>query len=79
MAHTKPKPPSRFIIRALKEFLTASSVFVNPIRKNEQSVVISQKKNSQTRSFENTMPYIAARKRNSRKKNHGLLSGAPWL
>ena len=44
------------------------------MRAKEHSVVISQKKNIQTRSLDRTMPYIALRKVYSRKKNHGLRS-----
>ena len=39
-----------------------------------QRIVISQKKKSQVREFEKTIPYIAERKTNSTKKKNGRLS-----
>jgi len=44
IAPANAMPPSRFIQRARKALLVASSVFVYPIRRKEQSVVTSQKK-----------------------------------
>ncbi len=76
-AATNAMPPTRFIVSWRNELSSASPVRVNPINANEHSVVISQKKNIHERSSDRTMPNMALRNVNSRKKNHGLLSGAP--
>ena len=73
-ARTKAMPPMRFSVSWRNELLRASSVLVNPMRANEQRVVISQKKNIHAMSFERTIPNMALRNVNRRKKNHGLLS-----
>ena len=77
LAETNAIPPIRLRISCLKELLIASSVLVNPMSANEHNVVISQKNNIQTKLLESTIPYIALRKTNMRKKNHGLLSFSP--
>ena len=64
----------RFRMSCLNELLTASPVLVYPMRANEHRVVISQKKNSHAMSLDRTMPNIALRKTNIRKKNQGLRS-----
>ena len=53
----------------------ASSVLVNPMSKNEHSVVTSQAVNSHTRLLKKMMPYIAERNTNINAKNVGLRSG----
>ena len=67
-------PPMRLSINCLNELLTASSVFVNPMSAKEHRVVISQKKNIHVRLLERTIPNMALRNTNIRKKNHGLRS-----
>ena len=50
--------------RARNELLVASSVSEYPMSRNEQIVVISQKKKTQSRLLEKTSPNMAARKMN---------------
>ena len=69
-------PPIRFSISWRNELFLASSVRVYPMRAKEHRVVISQKKNIHTRLFDRTMPNMALRNTNSRKKNHGLRSSS---
>ena len=68
IAAIKPHPPSRFIQSARKEFVTASEVLEYPIRRNEQTDVISQKKYIHIRLSELISPIIAPRKTKSKKK-----------
>ena len=74
IATAKPSPPRRFIHRAQKLLLTASSERVYPIIKNEITLVISQKKYIQIMFWESTSPNIAARNKNSMEKKNGCLS-----
>jgi len=53
---------------ARNELLVASSVSEYPMSRNEQIVVISQKKKTQSRLLEKTSPNIAARKINRSPK-----------
>ena len=59
------------------ELRMASSVRVYPIRRKEQTVVISQPVNSQAMLSEKTIRYMAERNRNMSAKNSGRLSAAP--
>jgi hypothetical protein len=54
--------------RARNELLVASSVSEYPISRNEQIVVISQKKKTQSRLLEKINPNMATRKMNRRPK-----------
>ena len=77
MAKTKAIPPIKFIVKARKELFTASLVLVKPMRKNEQRVVISQKKYIHTKLLDITRPNMADKNRNIKKKNQGLRSFCP--
>ena len=57
-AIAKHTPPIEFINKAINELLIASLVCVYPISRNEQSVVTSQKKYIQIKSFDKTIPNI---------------------
>ena len=74
MAMAKPRPPSRFIHRALKQLVMASSVRVYPISRKETTLVISQKKYIHIRFSERTRPNIAARNKNSMERKNPVLS-----
>ena len=74
MAAMKPHPPSRFIHSALKELVTASDVFEYPIRRKEQTEVISQKKYIHERLSLETSPIIAPRNTNSIARKYPDLS-----
>ena len=65
------------MVNARKELFTASLVLVNPIRKKEQRVVISQKKYIHTRLLDTTKPNMADKNKNIKKKNQGLRSFSP--
>ena len=70
-------PPARFMTIWRKALRMASSVRVNPMRRNEHTVVTSQPVNSHTMLLENTMRNMAERNANMSAKNAGRRSRAP--